>query len=98
MIFYTQATVALRQNLANHFYCFMLQACRVFVQQSKSYSQKLVTAAIPVTRFGRKVLPHRANSIEASNALLIMESNLIQTPKFRLIMTNAVATATGFLE
>ena len=42
-----------------------------------------VTAAIPVTRFGGKVLAHSANSIAVSKALfmIMIESNLIQTRK-----------------
>ena len=38
-----------------------------------------VTAAIPVTRFGGKVLAHSANSIAVAyqKALLMIESNLI---------------------
>ena len=50
--------------------------------QSQNYGQKLcVTAAIFVTRFGRKVLAHSANLIVALKALLMMESNLIQKRK-----------------
>ena len=39
------------------------------------------TAAIPVTRFGRIVFAHSPNLIAVSKALVMMESNLIQTQK-----------------
>ena len=57
-----------------------------------------MTMTIPVAQFEEKVLAHSANSIAASKALMMMESNSIQTRKIGLIMSNGVDTATGFPE
>ena len=41
----------------------------------------ILTAVIPITLFGEKVLTSNFNSIAALKALLMMKSNLIQTRK-----------------
>ena len=58
-----------------------------------------VAAAIPVTRFGGKVLAHSANSIAVSKGTLDdgIKFNL-SVKKFHRSCTNSVDIATGFLE
>ena len=68
---------------ANLLYC---QLRTLFRQRIVILRRPRVTAAIPITPFWGKVLAHNANSIAASKALLMIESNLMQTRKIGLIM------------
>ena len=57
------------------------------------------TAAIPVTRFGGKVLAHSANSIAVSKVTFNHEIKFnSDAKKSDRLCRNGVDTATGFLE
>ena len=65
----------------------------------KSVANLSVTAAIPVMRFGGKVLVHSANSIAVPKGILDDGINFNSyAKKYDRLCWNGVDTATGFLE
>ena len=71
----------------------------MFYENIKNTEKNAVTAAIPVIRFGRKVLAHRANSIVVSKGTLDDGIKFNSSAKKSdRSYRNGVDTATGFLK